>query len=96
MTIVLLALKIYKVSTKIITSNDNIVGTVRVFKDGFTDTFSSRHCEMQAVIRLLCAERKSMAGIQCRLCMVYKGNVIPARTVCECVHHFHNEKRMNN
>ncbi len=28
----------YKVSTKIIMSNDNVVCAVHVFKDGFTDT----------------------------------------------------------
>ncbi len=50
---------------------------------------------MQAVIRFLRAEWKSAVDIRCHLCVVYGGNVMLACTVCEWVHHFHNEKRTN-
>ncbi len=46
-------------------------------------------------MKFLYAEGRSAVDIQHCLWTVYGGNVMLARTVCECVRYFHDEKRTN-
>ncbi len=74
--------KVYKVSTKIITSNDNVVCAARVFKYGFTDIpIIQKLCSVSSNQVPMCRGEEYMADIQRCLCAVCGGNVMPAHTV---------------
>ncbi len=79
---------------KIITSNDN-VRTVCVLKDAFTDASIIRKLRSASRNQVPMCRGKSMSDIHNCLCVVYGGNVMAARTVCEWVYLFHDEKRTN-